>query len=183
MDASVFLWGTRKSCKKFAQAKYPQGPLDEEQTDRREITKTTPYEPIEVTARCTKVALEERILKITKTDTRRCGKTTWVVKHFELGRDVVITTTQDAARDLKEKLASRLGADASGKVRTMASVLVNDFRGPKNRDRPILDKAHELLTRRRRGFASLKDVFLIDDANQLPFIDMLNLLVKCSTFD
>ncbi|GBP22829.1 hypothetical protein EVAR_17183_1 [Eumeta japonica] len=24
-----------------------------------------------------------------------CGKTTWIVKHFELGRDVVITTTRE----------------------------------------------------------------------------------------
>ncbi|GBP82344.1 hypothetical protein EVAR_90979_1 [Eumeta japonica] len=42
----------------------------------------------------------------------RCGKT-WVVKHFELGRDVIITTTRKTARNLKKKLASRLGSNAS----------------------------------------------------------------------
>ncbi|GBP79464.1 hypothetical protein EVAR_48928_1 [Eumeta japonica] len=49
-----------------------------------------------------------------------CGKTTWVVKHFELEREVVISTTREAARDLKENPASRLRADACSKVRTMA---------------------------------------------------------------
>ncbi|GBP29741.1 hypothetical protein EVAR_94579_1 [Eumeta japonica] len=60
---------------------------------------------------------------------------------LRIGWDAVITTIQEAVRDLKEKLASGLGADASNKVRTTASVFVNDFRGPKNRDRPIVDKA------------------------------------------
>ncbi|GBP16381.1 hypothetical protein EVAR_9964_1 [Eumeta japonica] len=83
-----------------------------------------------VIAPCTRVALEERILEMVTTATKRkasddvredwkvpdttwvngvsgCNKITWVLKHFELRRDVVITTTREAARDLKEKLASR----------------------------------------------------------------------------
>ncbi|GBP76845.1 hypothetical protein EVAR_49134_1 [Eumeta japonica] len=51
-----------------------------------------------------------------------CGKTTWVVKHFEMRRDVVITTTREAANDLREKLASRLGTDAVIIFRMMVSV-------------------------------------------------------------
>ncbi|GBP89849.1 hypothetical protein EVAR_64222_1 [Eumeta japonica] len=108
--------------------------------------------PDSVTARCMRVALEERILEMVKTVTKRkassdtwenwvvpditwvngvsgCDKTTWIVKHFELGRDVVITTTREVARDFKGKLACRLGAGASSKVRTVS---VNGFRGPRN---------------------------------------------------
>ncbi|GBP87158.1 hypothetical protein EVAR_62627_1 [Eumeta japonica] len=124
--------------------------LDKKQTDRTKRRKyiTPSYDPIVVTARCTNVALEERILEMVKTVTKRrasgdvredwvvpditwvngvagCGKTTWVVKHFEFGRDVVITTKREVARDLKGKLSGRLEADASSKVRTNASDLVN----------------------------------------------------------
>ncbi|GBP43945.1 hypothetical protein EVAR_41802_1 [Eumeta japonica] len=53
-------------------------------------------------------------------------KTKMGLKHFKLGRDVVIITTPKAAKGLKEKLASQLEANANNKVRTMASVLVND---------------------------------------------------------
>ncbi|GBP76041.1 hypothetical protein EVAR_33349_1 [Eumeta japonica] len=69
-----------------------------------------------------------------------CGNTTWVVKYFELGRGVIINTTRESARDLKKKLASRLRADANGKVRTTASVMVNSFRGAKRCDRLIVDE-------------------------------------------
>ncbi|GBP05489.1 hypothetical protein EVAR_3003_1 [Eumeta japonica] len=116
--------------------------LDKEQTDRTERPKYVipSYDLIVVISRCTRVTLEERILKMVKTVTKRiasgdaredwevpditwvnevpgCGKTTWVVKHLELGRGVVITTIREAARILKEELASRLGADAGSKVK------------------------------------------------------------------
>ncbi|GBP44637.1 hypothetical protein EVAR_44165_1 [Eumeta japonica] len=107
-----------------------------------------------------------------------CGKTTWVVKYFELGRNVVITTTREAARYLKEKLVNRLGADACSKVRTMASILVNDFQGSKSCNQLNVDEALMshfgsivMVTR----LVDAKEVLLIDDANQLPFIDRLNL--------
>ncbi|GBP69955.1 hypothetical protein EVAR_85723_1 [Eumeta japonica] len=141
---------------------------DKEQTDRTESPKyiTPSYDPIVVTTRCTRVALEERILEMPQPNLRRChvknvtkrkasddtredwevpditwvngvpgcSKTTWVVKHFELRTNVVITTKREVARDLKEKFASRLGVDACSKVRTMASFLVNGFQGPKSCD-------------------------------------------------
>ncbi|GBP46807.1 hypothetical protein EVAR_10775_1 [Eumeta japonica] len=46
--------------------------LDKEQMDRTEIPKyiTPSYNPIVITARCTKVALEERILEVVKTVTK-----------------------------------------------------------------------------------------------------------------
>ncbi|GBP24813.1 hypothetical protein EVAR_14146_1 [Eumeta japonica] len=107
-----------------------------------------------------------------------CRITTWAVKHFTMRRDIVITITHEAARDLREKLASRLGADAISKVRTMASVLVNGFRGPKSCDRLIVDEAlmsHfgaiDMVTR----LESVKEILLIGDVNQLLFIDRLNL--------
>ncbi|GBP58793.1 hypothetical protein EVAR_25866_1 [Eumeta japonica] len=107
-----------------------------------------------------------------------CGKTTWAVKHFELGRDVVITTTQEAERDFKEKLASRLGADASSKVKTMVSVLVNGFQELNSCDRLIIDEAlmsHFGAIVMATWLAGAKEVLLISDVNQVPFIERLNL--------
>ncbi|GBP41153.1 hypothetical protein EVAR_31278_1 [Eumeta japonica] len=100
--------------------------LDKEQTDCTERPNhiTASYDPIVVTARCTRVALEERLLDMVKNVTWHkasgnaredwevpditwvnrvlgCSKTTWVVKYFELERDVVITITREATRDLK----------------------------------------------------------------------------------
>ncbi|GBP65994.1 hypothetical protein EVAR_47494_1 [Eumeta japonica] len=82
--------------------------LDEEQTDRTDRPKyiIPSYDLIAVTARCKRVALEERILEMAKTVIRGkasgnarenwvvhnitwvievpgCRKTTWVVNHFE----------------------------------------------------------------------------------------------------
>ncbi|GBP87234.1 hypothetical protein EVAR_59130_1 [Eumeta japonica] len=103
------------------------GVLDEEQMDSIERRKyiTLSYAPIMVIARCMRVALEKRFLEMTKTVIRRknssdaredwvvpdiiwvigvpgCRKTSWVVKHFKLGRDIIITITRKPARDLKE---------------------------------------------------------------------------------
>ncbi|GBP18439.1 hypothetical protein EVAR_93842_1 [Eumeta japonica] len=75
------------------------GALNEEQMDQteRSIYITPLYDSIVVTVRCTRVALEERILEMAKSVTRRkassdanikwgngvpgCGKTTWDMKH------------------------------------------------------------------------------------------------------
>ncbi|GBP56996.1 hypothetical protein EVAR_88625_1 [Eumeta japonica] len=101
-----------------------------------------------------------------------CRKTKWVVKYFVIVRDVVITTTLRAARDLRENLASQLRADAISKVRTMASVLVNGFRGTKNCDRLIVKEAlmshFEIIMTTR--LAGAKQVLLMDKVNQLLFI-------------
>ncbi|GBP52250.1 hypothetical protein EVAR_83111_1 [Eumeta japonica] len=97
--------------------------LDEEQMDRTERTKyiTPSYDPIVAIARSTRVALEELILEMVKTVSKRkasgdaredwvvpditwvtgvpvCGKITCVVKDFELERDVIITTTRETAK-------------------------------------------------------------------------------------
>ncbi|PZC75264.1 hypothetical protein B5X24_HaOG206526 [Helicoverpa armigera] len=122
--------------------------LDEEATERTgKIKFQTPHDdPIVVTAKCTKIMLEDSILEMAQTvsgtsDTSAsmepwavpnirwvngvpgCGKTTWVVKHFDERRDVVATTTTEAAKDLRGKLAHQLGDRAKTKVRTMASIL------------------------------------------------------------
>ncbi|GBP24087.1 hypothetical protein EVAR_27310_1 [Eumeta japonica] len=76
-----------------------------------------------------------------------CRKTTWVVKLFEMRKDLVIITTLETVRDLREKLAIRLGTDDITKVRTTVSVLLliswflNGFLGPKSCDRLIVDEA------------------------------------------
>ncbi|GBP23765.1 hypothetical protein EVAR_13722_1 [Eumeta japonica] len=62
------------------------------------------------------------------------------MKHFEMVSDVM-TTTRKAARDLREMLAIRLGADSNSKVRMIALVLVNGFREPKSCNRLIVDEA------------------------------------------
>ncbi|GBP24812.1 hypothetical protein EVAR_14145_1 [Eumeta japonica] len=81
-----------------------------------------------------------------------CRKTTWVVKHFTMRR-TFITIIREAARDLREKLASRLGADAINEA------LMSHF------------GAIDMVTR----LESVKEILLIGDVNQLPFIDRLNL--------
>ncbi|GBP11761.1 hypothetical protein EVAR_77861_1 [Eumeta japonica] len=129
--------------------------LDEQAT---KITGKAKYEtpendPIVVMTRDTKVALEERILKTMKKLSKEndqdysetftdwetpkitwingvpgCGKTTWIVQEFDNKRDCIVTATIEAAEDLKRKLANRIGAEATTRVRTMASVLVNGFK-------------------------------------------------------
>ncbi|GBP16048.1 hypothetical protein EVAR_94389_1 [Eumeta japonica] len=60
----------------------------------------------------------------------------------------------------------------------MTSVLVKGFRRPKNCDRLIVDKAlvsHFGVIGSATRFTDAKEVLLISDVNQLPFIDGLNL--------
>ncbi|GBP53430.1 hypothetical protein EVAR_17505_1 [Eumeta japonica] len=102
------------------------------------------------------------------------GKTSRVMNHFELGRNVMITSTREAARNLKGKLATRLGADACSVVRTMMSVLVNGLQGPKSCDRLIVYEAlmsHFGAIVMATQLVDAKEVLLIGDVNQLPFIN------------
>ncbi|GBP31130.1 hypothetical protein EVAR_77427_1 [Eumeta japonica] len=123
--------------------------LDEQS---KKITGKAKYEtpendPIVVITRNTKVALEERILRTmrklskendqdyseTFTDWKTpkitwingvpgCGKTRWIVQEFDKKRNCIVTTDIEAAEDLKGKLANRIGAEATTRVRTMASI-------------------------------------------------------------
>ncbi|GBP70302.1 hypothetical protein EVAR_52321_1 [Eumeta japonica] len=157
--------------------------LDEnEKTEETEVTRrpkyTTPsYNPIVVTTR-SNPGKDWVVPDITWANAvPGCVKTRWVVKHFEIERDFVNTITLIAANDLREKLASRLGADAS-KVKTKASVLVNGFRGPKSCHRLIVDEAlmsHFGAIVMATRLAGAKEVLVIGDVNQLTFIDRLNL--------
>lgn len=72
-----------------------------------------------------------------------CGKLTWIVRNFDNGRDVVLTSTTEATNYLRGKIASQYGEDAKIKVRTIASVLVNDLRGSEKKrcERRIIDEA------------------------------------------
>ncbi|GBP86488.1 hypothetical protein EVAR_53840_1 [Eumeta japonica] len=158
------------------------------------------YDPIVVTARCTSVALEERILEMadaiirskTSNDSREertepditwvngvqdCGKITWVAKHFVTEMNVVITTALEATRNLREKLACRLEVNAISKLRKMVSVLVNGFQGLKSCDCPIVDEifmSHFGAIVMATRLAGAKKVLLIGHVNQLSFFDRLN---------
>ena len=54
-----------------------------------------------------------------------CGKTTWIVEQFDFARDAVVTSTTEAANELRERLSERIGNMVKSKIRTMASMLVN----------------------------------------------------------
>ncbi|GBP26217.1 hypothetical protein EVAR_16068_1 [Eumeta japonica] len=76
------------------------------------------------------------------------------------------STTLEVARDLEEKLVSRLRADAISKVGAMASVLVNGFRGLKSCDHLIIDEAlmnHFGAIVMALRLASAREVLLIGD--------------------
>lgn len=179
--------------------------LDEEETQKtgREKFKTPTDDPIVVTARCTKVMLDDRILEMAETASRDlpsdkpfkswevpkitwvngvpgCGKTTWIVNNFVAEGDIVVTTTCEAAKDLREKLAQRMGADAKSKVRTMASMLVNGLRESENDrcKRLIVDEAlmnHFGAIVMATRLTKAGETILIGDINQLPYIDRENL--------
>ncbi|GBP63254.1 hypothetical protein EVAR_56635_1 [Eumeta japonica] len=76
---------------------------------------------------------------VTRPKTSDNAREDWVVPNIT--KDVVITTTREAAIADKEKLVSRLGADVNSKMKMMASVFVNDFRRPKSTDPLIVDEA------------------------------------------
>ncbi|GBP04169.1 hypothetical protein EVAR_19119_1 [Eumeta japonica] len=55
-------------------------------------------------------------------------------------RSETVTATIEAAEDLKRKLANRIGAEATTRVRTMASILVNGFK-EHTHNRLLIDEA------------------------------------------
>lgn len=177
--------------------------LDERETERTGHPRyvTPQNDPIVVTAHCTKIMLDDKILEMADTVSETldiekqksnwsvpkicwangvpgCGKTSWAVRHFDVEKDVMVTTTTEAAKDIKEKLAQRIGNKAKAKVRTMASILANGFRRSDRCNRLLIDEAHMnhfgaiVMAVRLSG---ADEVFLIGDVNQLPYIDRENL--------
>lgn len=167
------------------------------------ITFSTPKrDPIVVTAKCTKIMLHDKILKKAqsidgkssafekkKQRTQRrvpkivwvngvpgCGKTTWVVDNFDANKDVVATTTIEAAIDLRDRLVRRYGTRMKRRARTMASILVNGFSKPYQRlivDEALMNHFGSIVMAGR--LAGAKEIVLIGDVNQLPFLDRENL--------
>lgn len=175
--------------------------LDKEETERsgKLKFKAPDDDPIVVTAKCTKIMTDDMILEMAQSILRNtpssggnwavpnirwvngvpgCGKTTWVVKHFDEEKDVVATTTTEAAKDLREKLAHRLGDRVKTKVRTMASILANGFRSQDRCYRLTVDEAlmnHFGAIVMAVKLSGASEVVLIGDVNQLPFLDRENL--------
>ncbi|CAH2105844.1 unnamed protein product [Euphydryas editha] len=176
--------------------------VESEGKDEEPQTFETPEgDPVVVVARCTKVMLGDRILQMAKTISNDweagllsvtwglpslewingvpgCGKTTRIVRDFDEDTEVVITTTVEAAKDLKEKLAHHYGNKAKQKVRTMASVLVNGFREGSTITRLTVDEAlmnHFGAIVMAARLSGAEKVILVGDINQLPYIDRDNL--------
>ncbi|XP_050550003.1 uncharacterized protein LOC126910728 [Spodoptera frugiperda] len=177
--------------------------LDEEESERLGTLKfkTPEDDPMVVTAKCTRIMLDEKILRMAQSvigtaespasqgvwpvpnikwinGVPGCGKTTWVVENLDEERDVVATTTTEAAKDLREKLARRLGDRVKSKVRTMASILSNGFKPGERCYRLTVDEAlmnhfGAIIMAVRLSGAS--EVVLVGDINQLPYIDRENL--------
>ncbi|CAH2095981.1 unnamed protein product [Euphydryas editha] len=109
-----------------------------------------------------------------------CGKTTHIVGNFDEEGEIVATTTLEAAKDLKEKLTHRYGKKAKSKVRTMASILVNGFHEGVKINRLTVDEAlmnHFGAIVMAARLSEAKEVVLVGDINQLPYIDRDNLFV------
>ncbi|GBP26462.1 hypothetical protein EVAR_85964_1 [Eumeta japonica] len=101
-------------------------------------------------------------------------ETTWIVQEFDKKRDRIVTTTIEAAEDLKGKLPNRIGAEATTRVRTMASILVNGFK-EHTHNRLLIDEAMMNHFGARITAALLaKKLLLIGDINQIPHIDKHN---------
>ena len=161
---------------------------------------TPPNDPIAVTTKNTKIMLDDRILRMAISMVNDlssganwdvpliewvngvpgCGKTSWVISSFDIGHDIVITTTVEAAKDLREKLAYRMGTDAAKKVRTMASMLINGVSESErtNCKRILIDEAlmnHFGAIVMATRITGASEVVLIGDQNQLPYIERNNL--------
>lgn len=177
--------------------------LDEEETKRRgRLTFEAPTDdPEVVTAKCTKIMLDDRILEMAEkisgspaeggvfahwavpkitwvNGVPGCGKTTWVIQNFDVKRDLIITNTTQAALDLREKLATRTNANVRRAVRTMASILVNGIRSSEKYTRLLVDEAlmnHFGAIVMAIRAAGVSETLLIGDNNQLPFIERNNL--------
>ena len=178
--------------------------LDEERgkEDGKLVFKTPPDDSLVVLAKCTKVMLDDRILGMANAVSgdlshgRRpehwtqptiswvngvpgCGKTTWVMSQIDTERDMIITTTTEAAKDLREKLVERIGEEkAKRRVRTMASLLANGMTEGETCIRLVVDEAlmnHFGSIVLAIQIAKATEVTLLGDNNQLPYIDRYNL--------
>ncbi|CAH2083697.1 unnamed protein product [Euphydryas editha] len=182
----------------FVDAVEAEGPKEGPQTFN-----TPKGDPVVVVARCTRVMLGDRIIEMSKTITSGpevgdvfgawelpalkwingvpgCGKTTHIVGNFDEDGEIVATTTLEAAKDLKEKLAHRYGKKAKSKVRTMASILVNGFHESIKINRLTVDEAlmnHFGAIVMAARLSEAKEVVLVGDINQLPYIDRDNLFI------
>lgn len=177
-------------------------PLNERETQRTgKLTfLTPPNDPIVVTARCTKIMLQEKILEMAKTisgphepaagsepwtmpnvtwinGVPGCGKTSWIVDKFDADNDIIITTTTEAAKDLRGKVAQRIGDGVKSKVRTMASVLANGFM-ERSEKRLLIDEAlmnHFGAIVMASRLLGAEEVVIVGDVNQLPYVERENL--------
>ncbi|CAH2104871.1 unnamed protein product [Euphydryas editha] len=173
----------------------------EGQNEEPLIFSTPKEDPVVVVAKCTRVMLGDRILEMAKTimgdpevgdifgawelptlqwvnGVPGCGKTTYIVRNFDEDNEVVTTTTVEAAKDLKQKLTHHYGNKAKSRVRTMASVLVNGFHEGTKISRLTVDEAlmnHFGAIVMAARLSEAKEVVLVGDINQLPYIDRENL--------
>ncbi|KAF9408282.1 hypothetical protein HW555_011986 [Spodoptera exigua] len=171
--------------------------LDKDRTERSGTTtfKTPQGHPTVVTAKCTKIMLDDRILEMASSisgppdrpagqggwavpsvrwinGVPGCGKTTWVVENFDEEKEVIATTTTEAAKQLKERLRGSLGDRTNTKVRTMASILANGFKANETYYRLTVDEAlmnHFGAIVMAARLAGAREVVLVGDVNQLPF--------------
>ncbi|GBP05794.1 hypothetical protein EVAR_5103_1 [Eumeta japonica] len=138
--------------------------------------KTPENDPIVVMTRDTKVALEERILrtmrKLSKENDQDYSET---FTDWETPKITWINGVP-GSEDLKRKLANRIGAEATTRVRTMASILVNGFK-EHTHNRLLIDEAmmnHFGAIITAALLAKAKELLLIGDINQIPHIDRHN---------
>ncbi|GBP96886.1 hypothetical protein EVAR_84139_1 [Eumeta japonica] len=87
-----------------------------------------------------------------------CGKTTWIVQEFDNKRDCIVTATIEAAEDLKRKLANRIGAEATTRVRTKCPIF--------GRERAETEAGTGVVVA-RHGFPALLD----DETNRKIFLE------------
>ncbi|XP_050563196.1 uncharacterized protein LOC118276113 isoform X1 [Spodoptera frugiperda] len=178
--------------------------LDEKESNRCGVVKfkTPPNDSLVVVAKCTRIMLDDGILEMAKSISESgpdgitfeswctprfhwtngvpgCGKTTWIVDQFDADKDLIVTTTTEAANDLRGKLSCRFGGLlVKSRVRTMASILVNGLKGRESCTRLMVDEAlmnHFGAVVMAARITLAKEVLLIGDINQLPFIDRDNL--------
>ncbi|KAL4702339.1 hypothetical protein ACJJTC_006945 [Scirpophaga incertulas] len=99
---------------------------------------TPPGDPVVVVVKCTRIMLEDRILAaavaVAKDLTEGitpggfggttfewisgvpgCGKTEWVLARIDPSKDVALTTTTEAAQDMRERLARKKGQNAKNR--------------------------------------------------------------------
>lgn len=178
--------------------------LDEERNDEENgklVFITPPEDPIVVIGKCTKVMLDDKILEMANAisgdlsngkkpehwtrptiswvnGVPGCGKTTWVMSQINVENDIIVTTTTEAAKDLREKLEPKIGERAKKRVRTMASLLVNGMSKGESCTRLLVDEAlmnHFGSIVLAIQIVKASEVTLLGDNNQLPYIDRCNL--------